>query len=259
MSEVHQAARQGFSTEAASYARGRPDYPEALLAWLTHTVSLGEGKAVVDLGAGTGKFTRMLCRSGAQVTAVEPVDEMLDRLRSELPGARAVPGTAQAMGLPSASADAVTCAQSFHWFANREALAEIHRVLKPGAPLALLWNVRDESVDWVAEITKIITPFEGDAPRFHKGDWRTPFAGADFSPLQVTSFPHRHVGPPGEVILDRFLSVSFIAALPSRQKAAVQAELADLIERHPALRGREEVEFPYRTEAFICRSLPGRG
>jgi len=47
---------------------------------------------------------------------------------------------------PTPQLDAVVCAQAFHWFATREALAEIRRVLQPGGMLGLIWNVRDETV-----------------------------------------------------------------------------------------------------------------
>jgi SAM-dependent methyltransferase len=170
-----------------------------------------------------------------------------------LPGVRAVAGTAQAIPLQDGALDAVVCAQAFHWFAGREALDEFHRVLRPGGRLGLVWNVRDESVDWVAALTAIITPFEGDAPRFHKGDWRRPFPHPGFGALVETRLPHEHVGPPQQVIVDRFLSVSFIAALPDAPRAQVRAQLEALVATHPALRGREAVRFPYTTLAFHCK------
>jgi len=54
----------------------------------------------------------------------------------------------------------VVCAQAFHWFASAEALAGIHRLLKPAGELGLIWNVRDQSVDWVADLTRIMAPYE---------------------------------------------------------------------------------------------------
>ena len=165
------------------------------------------------------------------------------------------PERAEAIPLAGASADALVCAQAFHWFATEAALAEIRRVLRPGGRLGLIWNVRDESVDWVATITEIIAPYEGDAPRFSKGAWRQAFTGQYFTELEQSSFAYQHVGTAKEVILDRFLSVSFIAALPPHEKANVANRLRALIASHPALREREAIAFPYRTVAYRCTRL----
>jgi SAM-dependent methyltransferase len=250
MTTVHHAAQQGFGQEARSYEQGRPDYPPAIAGWLADTLGVGPGRRVVDVGAGTGKFTRLLAASGADVTAVEPVDAMRAQLQMHVPGVRALAGSAQSLPVPGDSVDAICCAQAFHWFASRETLDEFARVLKPGGRLGLVWNVRDESFDWVAAITRIITPYEGDAPRFHSGDWRRPFPHPGFGELVLRTFAHTHVGPPQRVIVDRFLSVSFIAALAPAEKAEVRRQLEALIATHPALRGRDEIVFPYRTQAF---------
>ena len=251
--EIHHAARQGYAVEARSYVRGRPEYPAELAGWLANDLGVAPGRHVVDLGAGTGKFTKRLLASGVTVTAIEPVDAMRAELAVALPGVTALAGTAAAMPLDTASADVVVSAQAFHWFAGVAELKEIHRVLRPGGRLGLVWNVRDESVDWVAELTRIITPYEGDAPRFYKGDWRRPFDASPYFDLPAPrSFEHAHVGTPEEVIVDRFLSVSFIAALAPPEKADVARRLRALIAGHPALRGRETVAFPYRTEAYCC-------
>ena len=102
-------------------------------------------------------------------------------------------------------------------------------------------------------LTAIIAPYEGDAPRFHRGDWRTCFPHPGFGPLVEAHLPHEHAGPPGRVIVDRFLSVSFIAALPDAERAQVRARIEDLVAAtHPALRGRETVRFPYTTMMYHC-------
>ncbi|MBJ2248354.1 class I SAM-dependent methyltransferase [Pseudomonas haemolytica] len=255
MTGVHTSAQQGFSTQAVTYAQGRPDYPRQLTGWLADALQISAQSTVIDLGAGTGKFTRLLSSLAPTLIAVEPVAAMGAQLAKLLPDVRLVDGTAESIPLATASADALVCAQAFHWFSTRAALAEIHRVLKPDGRLGLVWNVRDESVDWVAAITEIITPYEGDTPRFHSGRWREAFTGEYFSDPEMICFPYSHVGSPQEVIMDRFLSVSFIAALPAAQKARVTEQLRTLIDTHPALKGRDTVAFPYQTQAYRCNRL----
>lgn len=252
---IHDAAQRGYTSASDNYQRGRPEYPDALTGWLGGALGVQAGARVVDLGAGTGKFTKLLARTGAAVTAVEPVDAMRARLSESLPGVRALAGTAEAIPLADGDADVLVCAQAFHWFANEQALREMHRVLRPGGRLGLIWNVRDESRDWVAEITGIVTPYEGDAPRFYKGTWKQPFEGQSlFGPLQRTVLPHSHVGTFEQVVLDRILSVSFIAALPAAEQALVADRLRALKDRYAELR-EPTIAFPYATEAWLAERL----
>lgn len=259
MIPIHDMAARGFMANADRYARGRPDYPPALDAWLRGPVRLGHGRTVVDLGAGTGKFVPRVLGTGAAVVAVEPVAAMLARLTRDFPEVRAVAGAADDLPLDDASVDAVVCAQAFHWFATASALREIARVLKPGGVLALVWNVRDESLPsapWVRRITELANRHEGAAPRFHTGDWRRAFPSAHFGPLDEQVFDHAHVGPVEEVVVERFLSVSFIAALPGAERRAFERRLRALIAAEPALAG-PTATMPYRTVAFHCTRRQG--
>ena len=251
---MHEAAK-GFAKEALAYARGRPEYPVALDQWLRDALQLDEERTVVDLGAGTGKFTRRLLATGANIIAVEPVSEMLAQLTRILPDVAARSGTAENIPVNDGAVDAVVCAQSFHWFASTTALAEIRRVLKPGGHLGLIWNVRNESVDWCAAMTAIMAPYEGDAPRYRSGAWRKVFPAEGFGPLQEERFRNGHTGHPEQVIVERISSTSFIAALPRPQQLIVAARLRDLIAMTPALNRREEVTVPYQTVVFSCAKL----
>lgn len=252
---VHRAAAEGFARGAETYARGRPNFPPEVRVWLRDELHLRPGCTALDLGAGTGKFTVELLATGADVVAVDPVAPMLDQLRASSPSATALLGNAESIPLPDQSCDVVVCAQSFHWFATRAALTEIHRVLKPGGRLGLIWNVRDESVDWVARLTKVIAPYEGDAPRMASGEWRKVFPFPGLGPLRESRFPHGHSGPAERVIVDRIASISFIAALPPDQRERVLNEVRALIAATPALSGAREVTFPYFTAAYSCARL----
>ncbi len=252
MAKIHHTAAQGFAAGAANYVAGRPEYPPEIEAWLTGELGLNSSKTVLDLGAGTGKFSRSLLATGAKVIAVEPVPAMLEQLVRQYPEVEPRSGTAEAIPLGGASVDAVVCAQCFHWFATPEALHEIHRVLKPGGSLGLVWNVRDNNVEWVAALTRIMKRFEGDAPRYHSQKWRAQFPADGFGPLREQRFPNLHTGDPERVIVDRILSVSFMAALPPAEQERVKAELRKIIATSPELAGKAQVTFPYETLAVAC-------
>jgi SAM-dependent methyltransferase len=252
MANIHRAAAEGFAAGAANYVAGRPEYPPAIERWLAQDLGLGRGKTALDLGAGTGKFSRSLLAIGANVIAVEPIPAMLGQLVRQYPQVEARSGSAEAIPADDASVDAVVCAQCFHWFATPEALQEIHRVLKPDGALGLIWNDRDQRVEWVAALNRIMEPFVGDAPRFHSQKWRTLFPGDGFTPLREQRFPNRYTGDPEQVIVQRILSVSFIAALPAEERERVTAQLRDVIATSPQLAGKTQVTFPYETLAFFC-------
>jgi SAM-dependent methyltransferase len=207
---------------------------------------------VLDLGAGTGKFTGPLVATGAQVIAVEPVPQMLEKLCEAFPEVLAASGTATDLPLPDASVDVVVCAQAFHWFASTEALTEIARVLKPGGKLGLVWNLRDAKVSWMPKLDAIVNALEGDTPRYYTGAWREAFPHQAFGPLQVQYFSHGHTGSLEDVIFNRVRSISYIAALPVAERAKVDAQLRALIAGEPALRGRDVVTVPYETVAFVA-------
>ncbi len=199
---------------------------------------------MVDLAAGTGKLTRALVPTGATVVAVEPVAEM----RALIEGVEALDGRAEAIPLPDGSADAVTVGQAFHWFATDAALAEIHRVLRPGGALGLIWNSRDDEDELQRAITDLIHPLAGDVTSYYGDAWREPFGHtALFGPLEEASFPQsQELDEQG--LVDRFLSVSYIASATEEQRAAVEARLRALARERG---GR--VTLPYVTSVHVTR------
>ena len=150
------ARSRSFETVAAQYERHRPDYPEEALRWAAELLGLAAGARVLDVGAGTGKLTRGLVALGFDVVAVEPGSAMLDQLRLAVPEAEALEGPAESIPLPDASVDAAFAAQAYHWFDRKQALPELHRVIRPGGGVALLWNWWDERDPLQRELGPII-------------------------------------------------------------------------------------------------------
>ncbi|GAA4603302.1 class I SAM-dependent methyltransferase [Actinoplanes octamycinicus] len=227
-------AAASFGAAADAYERGRPPYPEAALDFL-----LPAGRPrVLDLGAGTGKLTRQIRARGLDVTAVDPSDGMLAELRRAVPGVPAHVGTAEQLPLPDASVDVVLVAQAWHWVDPAHALPEIARVLTPGGRLGLIWNVRDESTDWVHRLGTII----GREDRA-----RDTTMGAPFGPVTRAEIGWTHTLRPGE-LLDLVASRSGNILLPADERAAVLAQVRQLTSTHPALLGRDTYTLPYLTE-----------
>jgi ubiquinone/menaquinone biosynthesis C-methylase UbiE len=252
---IHEQASIGFQRAADAYERGRPDYPSAAVEHLVKTLDIALGSHVVELGAGTGKFTRTLVSTGAEITAVEPVEGMRRKLSELMPGIRIVDGTAEAIPLADGAADAVVVAQAFHWFDGTRALPEIQRVLKPGRGLGLIWNVRDESIGWIRGLTGIIQLYESGVPRYKSLAWQSAFRSTRlFSPLVEAKFPHVQTLPL-DAVEDRVTSISFIAALPDAEREAVLQKVRDLVRQEAQNRGVAEIDFPYETHVYTCRRL----
>jgi SAM-dependent methyltransferase len=235
-SDLHPATR-GFGLAADAYERGRPDYPAAAIEWLVDRLDLRPGRTVVDLGAGTGKLTRLLVPSGAEVIAIEPIEEM----RVKIENARVLAGTAEAIPLEDASVDAVTVAQAFHWFKPDEALAEIRRVLRPGGGLALVWNVRDDRDSLQAAVSAIMQPLEEDVPRRHRRDWRQVIDATE-----TATFDHEQLVDE-DAFVERFTSVSFVAAAPAEQRGEIEAKLRTLVRD-----ADRPIRLPYVTEVYLA-------
>jgi SAM-dependent methyltransferase len=250
---VHPKAAVGFDRGAAAYERGRATYPDAAVDAILAVTSAAPGRTLLELGAGTGKLTRLLTGSGARVIALEPVAGMRDVLAAAAPQAEPLDAIAEAIPLDDASVDAVIAAQAFHWFDPGAATAEVARVLRPGGAVALIWNRRDERVAWMREFSRLLDALAGDAPRYKTGRWRSGFdASSDFEPLALRTWPHR--GAEGRaVVLDRVASMSFVAALDDAPRARLLAEIEHLLDTHPDTRGRSDVALPYVTELFTTR------
>ena len=243
---IHPTARFGFQGAADAYERGRPGYPDDAVRALVENLGIGNGSVVLDLAAGTGKMTRLLVPTGARVVAVEPVEAMRSILAGLLPETPVLAGTAESLPVPDAAFDAAVVAQAFHWFDGPAAIVELHRVLRPGGRLGLVWNVRDDTESELGKrMTELFDRYRDDTPAFRDMAWRDAFEEADlFTPLEGEVFPHaQHLTIEG--LLDRVLSVSMMAALPEEEKARVREEVIGFL---PA--GATEIDLPYRTEGY---------
>ncbi|HEX5588229.1 MAG TPA: class I SAM-dependent methyltransferase [Acidimicrobiia bacterium] len=257
---VHDVAATGFEAEADAYERARPSYPPDAVAWLGDALRIAPGSTVVDLAAGTGKFTRLLTGTGAQLVAIEPVDGMRALLRHTQPDVATLSAVAEALPLRGGSVDAIVVAQAFHWFDAERALAELQRVLRPGGRLGLIWNARDRSEPWVDAIWSIMDRVEKRAPwRAHDkfGASTEAIGSPRFTPVTAATFHHEHVVTRDEMV-DRVRSVSHVAVLPPAAREAVLDEVREVLATDPATAGKTELAVPYRVDAYWAERLKPR-
>jgi SAM-dependent methyltransferase len=156
-------------------------------------------------------------------------------------------GTAEATGLPDASADAVTVAQAFHWFDVPRALAEIHRVLRADGVLALVFNARRMEDEIHRRIQDLLAPHRGDVPAHATEGWRVPLAASTlFEVLATRSFDNAQVLDAAG-LADRFGSVSFVASMDEAARATLHAAVR-------ALADGASVTLRYRTDVDVFRA-----
>ena len=250
MSGIDPVAAVGFASAAEVYERARPSYPAEAVEWLVERTGLGPGRTVLDVGAGTGKLTRLLVPSGARVVAVEPIPEM----RALIEGAETVDGTAESLPFADGSADVVTVAQAFHWFDLDRALPELHRVLRPGGRLALVWNMRDLADPVQRAVEDLLAPLRVEIPQQQLGTWREPLARSPLfgeGELRHFRLEQRFTA---DDLCARVASTSFVAAMPPVERDALLARVRAIVH------GLEEpFRFPYETEVQLLPRTGDRG
>jgi SAM-dependent methyltransferase len=179
------------------------------------------------------------------VIAVEPVPEMRALLRAALPEAEVMEGTAEAIPLADAAVDAVTVAQAFHWFHADRALREIHRVLRPGGRLGLVWNTFDTSVAWVAALQALVHAHQRGEPQYGRSGWREALTASGlYGPMRERTFSFvQELDADG--LIARIGSTSYIATLPDAERRRLFAEVRALVAGLA-----QPLQLPYRTDAF---------
>lgn len=220
-----------FGAAADVYDRSRPSYPVDAVRWVLPSGA----HRVLDLGAGTGKLTEVLLGLGLDVVAVEPSEQMRDRL----PGrAQVLAGSAEQVPLPDATVDAVVVGQAFHWFDTAVALPEIARVLRPGGTLGVLWNNRDEGQPWVRQVWEL---FSAEPERDASA---VPFAATgELSDPVRECFAHAQ-SLDADLLVDLVASRSALITMP-------EDERVEVLQRVRALAPETEpFELAYVTEAW---------
>jgi SAM-dependent methyltransferase len=242
LNRINPVAAAGFASGAELYERARPSYPAEAVGWLVERTGMGAGSVVADVGAGTGKLTRLLLSTGARVVAVEPLAEM----RALIEGAEVVDGTAEELPFEDESVDVITAAQSFHWFDYDRALPELHRVLRPDGFLVLVWNGRDLEDPLQLGIEELLSELRAEVPDQQLGRWREPLRTTPFFGNRMSrSFPYVQWFTADDLAA-RVASTSFVAALPPVEREELLVRVRALAHGRP-----EPFPFPYKTDVHI--------
>lgn len=242
---------RSFGQAADLYDAARPGYPAEALRWAFGDRPLD----ITELGAGTGLLTRGLTALGHRVTAVEPDEQMLAKLittTGDLAGSHV--GPAEDIPVADGSADAVVAGQAYHWFTPEQALPEIHRVLRPGGVFSPIWNVRDESVSWVKELSGIVGSSDAEtlAVQLTEAMESRAVFGPLFTDVELHLVRHeKPLDPDGLLRLVR--SRSYYLTADAERRAELMARVRELIDGHEQLAGRASFAMPYATYVFRGR------
>ncbi|GAA6059016.1 hypothetical protein JCM10212_001241 [Sporobolomyces blumeae] len=277
-------AEDNFSRSGASglYDRARPGYPEESIDKILSLLptpgeaSVSTGATIVELGAGTGIFTRGLLEraqatkpAGAisELIAVEPSKGMRQGFEDKV---KSVGGTKVSIqdGLfdkipvQDGKADLIVVAQAFHWVGHdgESAIRDMARVLKPDGVVALIWNYEDRDVPWVAQLRDLYEAYEGDTPQarhgYFKSTFKTDYYLSAYGPLDVLTY-RRKIPTTTEGVVDRVLSKSYITALPQEKQEELAKGFRDVVKRGDGKVWIDEkegtFEYPYKTELYLFR------
>lgn len=233
--------KPAFDHCADDYSQYRPTYPEGALNLIAERAGPPAGRWAVDVGAGTGIFSRLLAGSGWHVIAVEPSLSMLGQFESVRqpidgnPPIQRLSASAEATALRTSSISLVTAAQAFHWFNPPYALAEFARILAPGSLLVLLWNNRDDTQSPFAHAYETLIALYNPAYQheYRRQDWPKKIAAqGDFHPARQATFAHTWT-----LTADAFIgftrSTSYIRnVLSTDQRPRFEDDVRRLIQQH---------------------------
>jgi SAM-dependent methyltransferase len=242
-----------FGAIAENYNELRPQPPRSAVDWLVPPGC----EVAVDVGAGTGLFTRTLLGSVREVIAVEPDARMREVLTARSPGVRVFEGRGESIPLADAAADALFVSSAWHWMDPELAVPEIGRVLRDGGRFGLIWTSRDREVDWVRELDQRLrsqdTSEVESAGRFRRHlDFELPEPQVFHNIARETFRFSRTMTVDDVVAMLGTYSKAIIASPDDRAQAQTAARVA-LEARFP---GAHTIDIPMRASCWRADRIP---
>lgn len=145
-----------FHTVAEKYEKMRPGYVPALYQDLFAYRPIDSRAAAMEIGIGSGQATLPILRTGCQVTAVEPSENLARICREkfrQFPGFQAVTDTFEQFPGRENCFDLIYAATSFHWIPENIGYPKVYALLKRGGAFARFANhpYRDKGNPALAE------------------------------------------------------------------------------------------------------------
>lgn len=169
------------------------------------TSHLRPGDDVLELGCGTGYFTRELAQTGAAITAIDISPDLLESARRSIPTEQVTfeIQNAYALTYADASFDSVVGSSVLHHLEIDQALAQIYRVLRPGGTIRFTEpNMLNPQIAVQKNIPAIKRRL-GDSPdetAFFRWPLRQKLERAGFQEIQITPFDFLHPKVPAGLI-----------------------------------------------------------
>lgn len=141
------------------YTKYRPEYPKELFKFLVKNYDM-KNKTIVELGAGTGKFSKLASKYCKKIYYIEPNIDMLNEGKKyckECNNIIFLNTCAEETQVPNNSSDIILAVQSFHWFDKKKLKEEVKRISTGNSYFAIVWNdLEDENNEFSQEYFKYI-------------------------------------------------------------------------------------------------------
>lgn len=258
------SAKLGF-VDGNFYDNNRPDYTDEAtdkvidLLEIPSTFDHKKSFNVVELGSGTGKFTgkvKTKLPKNVDFLATEPSDDFFTTLKEKHSTVKTLQCAAEHLPFSDESVHGVIAAQCFHWFANKNALDEIFRVLKEDGNIVLIWNTKDRNVDWVDKIIKTYSEYCTDEPIYYEYKWKTVIDNySGFRLVEQLKLPGQVFKGNIDSIVYHFSSISTIQKLEKNQKAQVMSDIHEILSTHQDTKDKDIIDLPLFTDIFHYKKI----